>query len=219
MAVAATETKAKKTRGKGPIQITYVDGAGKAGFKRVPDVVTAIRVVQADGKAKDYDPRKLSAATQARQNAYAGATRIKLFTMHNVEDPTKALEAIDQLWADFSADKLYARAEGTGERRGKVFSPDIYIEATKLAHTEMFEVKATYPKDAIKNGKPIGGQIIATKPPTQKQLDDKRAYLVSLPTKERTAELARMNANPFYAKHLLALKSKKIDTSEADSLF
>lgn len=214
MAVAAETAK----RGKGPVSVTFVDDKGKADFRRVPELVSAIRVTDAKGAFKDFPVNKINPSMAARFAAYGVASRVKMFVTHNIEDGP-ALDLASQLMTDFAEAKMYARAEGTGERKGKVFDPTIYIEALKLAQTEMFEKQVKYPKGTMKDGKDVGGQLVASKVPTQKQLDDKKTALVALPGTDRTKALAKMNKNPYYAKHFLALKSKNIDTSEAEALF
>lgn len=200
-------------RGKGPVSVTFVDDKGKGDYRRVPDIVTAIRVTDAKGNTKDFPVNKVNQSMAARFAAYGMASRVKMFVTHNIEDGP-ALDLASQLMADFAEAKMYARAEGTGERKGKVFDPTIYIEALKLAQTEMFEKQIKFPAGHAK-----AGQLVASKAPTAKQLEDKKTALVALPGKDRTAALAKLNKNPYYAKHLKLLQAKAIDTSDTDALF
>lgn len=200
-------------RGKGPVSVTFVDDKGKGDARRVPETVSAIRVTDTKGAYKDFPVNKINPSMLARFAAYGMASRVKMFVTHNIEDGP-ALDLASQLMADFAEAKMYARAEGTGERKGKVFDPTIYIEALKLAQTEMFTKKVKFPAGHAK-----AGELVAAAAPTDKQLNDKRTALVALPGKERTAALAKLNKNPYYAKHLKLLQAKNVDTSDADALF
>jgi len=199
-------------RGKGPVQVTFVDDKGKADYRRVPDVVTALRVTDAKGVYKDF-PIKITPAMEKRFAAYGVASRVKMFVTHNIEDGT-ALDLSAQLMADFAEGKMYARAEGTGERRGKVFDPSIYIEAVKLAYQEMFDKKIKFPV-----GHKRAGELIAAKPASDKQLADFKTSLLAVQGKDRNALLAKTKKNPYFAKHLKMLQAKNIDVTDVDALF
>lgn len=152
----------KKTRGHGPVTVSYVDGEGKP-HKRVPDKgVVGVQVTDKAGKTKIF---KLSDLQPAMVNGLAAlgfAKMIDIYVRNTVknDDSADVLGTATERYDVVKGGKLYTRAEGTGVK-GKPFNSEYWISAMT--------------EGAVKQGAPL----------TKKQIDNLTAKLMSVQGKER----------------------------------
>lgn len=179
MAVQAATT-AKKTRGVGPVTISYIDASNKEA-KRVPDSVSQVKVADKAGKAKNYSVDGLPPAIRNMLAASALAKRMDIFVRNSVDDAGKVnvIDCADEVYASLKDGKFYTRGEGKGGP-GRTFDMDKWVAIARL--TQDLRVKND------KTGK--------VKPATEKQLAEFRMSLESLQGKERNAKLLAWIKNP-----------------------
>lgn len=198
-ATAATE---KKTRGDGPVKVSYANAAAKD-HKRVPTDVSHVVIADPQGKAAEYDVSALPEKVKAALVAFAVAQRLKTYANNNLDEEKNGVDVLDltnKHFAELMAGNLYsASADGTGKKAGKPFDVRIWIDAVKMG------AEARRKKDAN------------AKMPTEANLQALEQKLLSLAGRERTAFIQQhFMASPFIKSAYMTLKAKKT-VSEASS--
>lgn len=194
----------KAERGEGPMILTYADKAGKADYKRVPNEVKALHVVQRAGnKSKTYNLDEVPQSIKDSLVAFAVAQRGKVYIAnHGDENGSNVVALFDAFWNDVKSGKVYSRS-ADGEKPGRKF------DAVKWADIMKAALLAMNKKGRIntKTNKPI-------QPMSEQGYKDFVAALEAASPKERTEKIAGWKKDGFF---LRALKEYEFKNTEVDS--
>jgi hypothetical protein len=203
-----TKTEVKKSRGEGPIVVTYAD-ATKNDNKRVPTGVKAVVITDRKGNTKPYDLALIPTEVQHQLIALAFGGRVKTYVNNQAKDgDVNVIELSDKIFNDMATGKLYTRSESeSGGARGRVFDPSIYVEAYRLTREAQHKAKVINKK----SGKPV-------EPASEKQLKDLATQLTSIKGKDRADQIKKLLTNAVFKKHYLQLQAKNIKTGDVESI-
>lgn len=203
--MTATATTEKKTRGEGPVRVTYANASAKD-HKRVPVDVTHIVVADPHGKAVEFNLSDLPEKTIMALAAIGAATRAKTYVNNNIDEELNGSDVTDlakKVLEDLKSGKLYNGASEGGKAKGKPFDADMWVEAVRLG------AEARRKKDPN------------AKVPSTQDLANIKNKLEKLAGLERTAFIQKhFMASPFIKSAYESLKAKKrvADASTEDVL-
>lgn len=211
MASTQTATKTgnstRRARGSGPMALTFVDGAGKADYKRVPANCAGIKITVGQ-KSKVYSVDQYSEQTKNTLAFLALATRAKTQVANHGDDVgSNIFDLIDAVDGDFRAGRLYSKSEGGP--RGKPFDAELYAEAYKQAKAWMAKRNVT--NTVTKDGKEVK---VPVKPLTDKEHADLVVWLQTASTEQRKKRTDLWAKNDVFRKMFQTLKANKISISE-----
>ena len=139
--MATAQTEKSKSRGNGPISITFIDESGKTS-KRVPAKVMGVSVLErATGKVKEYNIDDLPEDMLRAHAAHGVGKRLEMYGRNTVKNnPNKSvLSCTDDMFDDMKKGLMYRKAEsnGTGGGAGRPFDYDMWVEVmTATAHAK-----------------------------------------------------------------------------------
>lgn len=194
----------KAERGEGPMVLTYADKAGKADYKRVPNEVKALHIVQRAGnKSKTYNLDEVPQSIKDSLVAFAVAQRGKVYIAnHGDKDGSNVVDLFDAFWNDVKSGKVYSRS-ADGEKPGRKF------DAVKWATVYRNALLAMSKKGRInkKTNKPF-------QPMSDQHYNDFVVALEAAPSKERIEKIAGWKKDGFF---LRALKEYEFKNTEVDA--
>lgn len=210
--VAQKANEVSKERGEGPMIVTYADKAGKMDYKRVPNDVTSVVVVQRKGGVKKtFDLTKLPQNVKDSLAAMALASRAKVFVAnHGNEAGDNVISLVDGVYAEMIAGKIYSRS-ADGEKPGRKFDPVPYADAMRIALGNMNKKGRT--------GK--AGKVV--QPMNDKQYEDLKTKLNAMAPKERGEFIRNLKKDSFIAAAMAEVeyrnKTKAVSTEDSFDLF
>jgi hypothetical protein len=190
------------------MQLTFVDGKGKADHKRVPADCSGVRIT-VGAKNKVYTVENYSEQTKNTLAFLALATRAKTQVANHSDDVgSNIFDLIDAVDADFKNGRLYSKSEGGP--RGKPFDAELHVEAYKQALAWMAKRNViTIVKDKAGNETKV-----PVKPLSEQAYADLVVWLQTADTDKRKARLAIWSKNDVYRKIFMTLRAQKITISE-----
>lgn len=196
--MATQAAPAKKTRGNGPLVISFVGSDNKEG-KRVSDGAQ-VKVADKAGKSVVFSFDSLPVAIQKQLGIKALAKELDIYGRNGADDNgSNVLDLVKEKYSAFKDGILYSRAEGGKGGPGRSFDFDKWVQVAKLRQDIRVKNKVQ-----DKNGK----VVVAA---TEKQLESYRLKLEGMTPelrKAHTAEIAKSPIGKLALSQYMALQAK-----------
>lgn len=187
MASATTSTtKAKGTKGDGPLAIAFLNDKGETS-KRVSEDTAALRVTAKDGKVVDFTLSAISPATRNALVAMAAAKRIDTYVRNQAKQGgDNVVELATSVFDNLKTGTIYSRKEGAAGGAGRPFD-------TTFWRAIMADVAKAKKKEV-----------------SEKQLDQFEQKLKAMTPKERKAWQTKNKNDATFALALKRAEAEKL---------